>query len=442
MLVQHTRSAGSARGFFFLSLCVMALPRRFVRTLRSVAADSSVTHRLRQVQVIHRHGDRSPITPLKDETFWSNLLIPPDVLEKVAQGTTIVRNPNEINTHVAGGRGPFGKLTALGVLQMVQVGTALRERFVADDDCDSASSSQHHLWDNLRPLQSIDVRVFSTDFPRTIQSVQGLLSGLFPDGISTPIAIDVRPTPWMIPDPMPRLSKEQEELEKVLAAAPRVREREQELRPLAVRVTQALHEYLAPDAHDAAFGVEGEHPGEASIEIQPLAWVQLAEITKCMAVREMLPPTITQHDQETIAAHAAWRWFQTLSHPRMAFLGMHRLVQQQIEYMEHAEKEPPMIIWSGHDSTLIGLLCAYRLERPTTWPEYASYLCLELIEVITEDPKSNPNQKTYVRFSLNGEILKSHWENDEPREMIPLELLKQNVYTVGVHPEKVSSSIV
>lgn len=427
MLVRRTRHASRA---LVMSLCVMTPSYLMIRTF---ATESS--YRLRQVQVIHRHGDRSPITPMKDESYWSNLLIPSDVLTKVAQGTTIVRTPNVQNTHVAGGRGPFGKLTALGLLQMVQVGTTLRERFVASNDetenSSSSTTAKQHLWDAARPLQSTDVRVFSTDFPRTIQSVQGLLSGLFPDASSTPITIDVRPSPWMIPDPMPRHSKEQEELEKVLATASIVREREQSLRPLAIRVTQALHEYLAPDAHDAAFGVEGEHPGEASIEIQPLAWVQLAEITKCMAVRGILPPTITLHDQETIAAHAAWRWFQTLSHPRMAYLGMHRLVQQQMEYMEHAEQEPPMIVWSGHDSTLIGLLCAYRLERPSTWPEYASYLCMELMEEETTN-------QCVVRFSLNGEILKSHWEGDEPREMIPLELLKRNVYTFGAEPERES----
>lgn len=398
-----------------------------IAMIRTAAADD--ISRLLQVQVIHRHGDRSPITPMKDEAFWSSTLVPRQVLEKIEQDI----QRNQVHTHVAAGRGPFGKLTALGLLQMVQVGSILRERYVAPEESNNNSnSSSLYLWNKERPLQPSDIRVFSTDFPRTIQSVQGLLSGLFPDGMTATTAttiIDVRPSQWMIPDPIPRLSKEQEELEKVLAMTPAVRAREDELRPLALRVTQALHEYLADDAHDAAFGVE--HPGETSIEVQPLAWVQLAEITKCMAVRGILPPQITKQDQETIAAHAAWRWFQTLRHPRMAYLSMHRLVHKQVEYLENSENEPPMIIWSGHDSTLIGLLCAYRLEQPASWPEYASYILMELIQ---------EGSKKYVRFSLNGEILKSHWEGDEPREMIPLELLKRNVYTVGAHRDKVSSS--
>jgi acid phosphatase len=385
----------------------------FRTSFRAVVATDSYSYRLRQVQIIHRHGDRTPITPLKDEDYWSQLLLQQDVLQKIAQGTSIRRE--KITTHVAGGRGPFGQLTSLGLLQMVQVGTALRERFV-----DSSAL--------CNTLQTKDLKVFSTDFPRTIQSVQGLLSGLFPDGFDTDITIDVRPSSWMIPDPMPRFTKEQEHLEQHLARTPLVFEREMELRPLAIRVTQALHDFLADDAHDAAFGVEGEHPGEASIEIQPLAWVQLAEITKCLAVRGLLPSTITSQDQEHIAAHAAWRWFQTLSHPRMAYLGMHRLVQQQLQFMTSAAETSPMIVWSGHDSTLIGLLCAYRLERPSTWPEYASYLCMELLETKAGEQ--------HVRFSLNGEILKSQWEEDDgPWEMIPLEVLQQKVSTMGAEPQ-------
>ena len=130
MLVRRTRHASRS---IVMSLCAMA-----PSFLRTFAAKSSSSYRLRQVQVIHRHGDRSPITPMKDEPYWASLLIPSDVLSKVAQGTTIVRDPNVQNTHVAGGRGPFGKLTGLGLLQMVQVGSTLRERFVAlaknDDD--------------------------------------------------------------------------------------------------------------------------------------------------------------------------------------------------------------------------------------------------------------------------------------------------------------------
>ena len=52
----------------------------------------------------------------------------------------------------------------------------------------------------------------------------------------------------MIPDPQPRRSSEQEELEVQLASRPHMLEREEEMRPLAVRCTEGLKDTLAPGA--------------------------------------------------------------------------------------------------------------------------------------------------------------------------------------------------
>ena len=67
----------------------------------------------------------------------------------------------------------------------------------------------------------MDVKVISTDFPRTIQSVQGLLLGLYPDGTNDhEIEIDARHTSWLIPDPQPRHTEEQVQLEEELVNRP------------------------------------------------------------------------------------------------------------------------------------------------------------------------------------------------------------------------------
>jgi hypothetical protein len=399
------------------------------------AADSTGTIlRTVQVQVVHRHGDRSPITPLKDEAFWSSTLIPPPLLEKIKEGTELLR-PENANLHKAGGRGPFGKLSELGLLQMIQLGTALREQLSSDattkpTDTDKNSNlSVSHIWNPNRPLDPDNMKVISTDFERTIQSVQGLLVGLFPDGIPAgkSVEIDVRHTNWMIPDPQPRQTLEQIELEKAVARSPAMVARERLLLPLATRTTAALHNLLSPDAREASFGVEQEIPdNNSSIEIEPLSWNQLAEITKCLSVRNLLPVSISVEDHHAIVAHAAWRWFQILTVPRLAYLSMHKMASKQVEYLVKHEKEPPFIVWSAHDSTLIGLLCAYRLEQPAVWPEYASYLMLELIQASNGEKK-----ELYVRFSLNGELLRCHWEGTETLDMIPLSLLREKIHTVG-----------
>jgi acid phosphatase len=102
---------------------------------------------------------------------------------------------------------------------------------------------------------------------------------------------------------------------------------------------------------------------------------------------------------------------------------MNALVTKQLEiFCNSQNSDPPVTIWSAHDSTLIGLLCAYRLEQPTQWPEYASYLIMELLQQVN-------NGQQYVRFSLNGQYLRSKWEGEEPTDMIPLQMLVDKVQT-------------
>jgi len=431
-------------------------------------------HRTIHVQVVHRHGDRSPITPLRDERYWADKLVPASTAREIARNTRIVRGDPSAATkfrHGAGGRGPFGRLTQLGLLQMIQVGTALRERFVAAEESSGEGvdgnslngENSQRLWTDEKPLRPSSIRVFSTDFERTIQSVQGTLIGLFPlvgkeENEQDVIDIDVRNTEWMIPDPQPRRHKEQEELEVALAGRPHILAEEREMLDLALKTTEALRPMLADDAHEVSFGVDQEsivaqeHPGEQEIEIEPLVWNQLAEICKCLSVHGLLPKSITGQDLEKISQHTARRWFQNLRHPRLARLAMGKMADEQVKIMlqrRNDERDGPcMTIWSAHDSTLIGLLCAYRLQQPLVWPEYASCLLIELIEVspFFEDrngDSSDPAEKDYVvRFTLNGEVLKSMWDDDdesgaEPRETISLSYLAQKLANLGVEESDV-----
>jgi len=120
-------------------------------------------------------------------------------------------------------------------------------------------------------------------------------------------------------------------------------------------------------------------------------YAQLAEITKCLAVRDRLPPGITSDDQQQIMKFAATRWFHLLRDPRLAVLAMGSMVRMVLGVVE--EGEEPVTVFSAHDSTLIGLICALRLRNPASWPEYASCFKVEVFE------------GDLLRFSLNGEVL-------------------------------------
>jgi acid phosphatase len=137
------------------------------------------------------------------------------MLEGVAKGTRLMHDENSLAgaNHAAGGRGVFGQLSQLGLLQMVDLGNRLREELHLYDE-DNDTGDENHLEDEhgnkhiyggklfhgKAPLHPQRIKVTSTNFPRTVQSVQGLLVGLFPDGTDDhDVEIDVTRTNGMIP---------------------------------------------------------------------------------------------------------------------------------------------------------------------------------------------------------------------------------------------------
>jgi acid phosphatase len=409
---------------------------------------------------------------MKDVNYWESTLPNTSILQGIAQGTSILRHPRIMgsnsddnmpnNTHGAAGQGPFGQLTMLGLLQMIKLGERLRGELVGNivDD-----EEYNHLFSKPEELHNPRyIQVMSTDFPRTIQSVQAMLTGLHDnsnrnkdDQEQMMIEIDVRDTnTYFIPDPQPRQHNLQLELEKQLANRPHLREREIGLQDLARRVTDELEIYLGDGADGISFGIGEEkdisasESAAASIGVgkhqqqrRPLlAWAQMCEILVCLHSRNLLPSTITKDDVTTVSNHVAWRWFENLGHPILAKAAMTKFTNVLIDTMRrrvhedkvvvgattnnsvvvaasppdhiHEHVVPRLCIYSAHDSTLIGLLCVLQLERPTVWPEYGSALKVELLREEKETTAVAQNNgggddddiKYWVRFSLNGEVLR------------------------------------
>lgn len=430
-------------------------------SISSITIDKSRKKlKLIQVQVVHRHGDRTPITPMRDEEFWSKTLPSPSLLEKIASGTIVKRADDKMagSGHAAAGRGPFGKLTQLGLFQMVEVGSSLREQLHLDeeeDDDGNHSDDEGHiyiqkgrLFSHKAPLHPNKIVIKSTDFPRTLQSVQALLVGLFPDGLphGTKIEIDARHTDILIPDPQPRLSVEQAELERKLSQRQHLLEREAELKTLSQKISQEIRPFVGEDASSVSFGIGEE--GDHKLKERPLSWSQLSEIMTCLKVRGLLPDSITTEEYEMATSHSAWKWFENLRYNQLAYLAMKPFMNFIMDTLHDGRKQSSksmtndeistMYIYSAHDSSLIGLMCAFRLQQPSQWPEYGSYLKIELFEA---DPISNTNgeeKEYFVRFSLNNNVLKSAWglgEGDylEMKNMIPLHHLNASIKSEHGH---------
>lgn len=396
-------------------------------------------YRTLSVHIVHRHGDRTPVTPLKDEEYWATCLVPDKTLENIASNTTIVKSDSP-SAHFGKGGKVFGNLSELGLEQMVNVGARLRRELSTTEQAndvlvidDNGHHHYSHVWNPKRPLHPSNIQVFSTDFPRTIQSAQGLLVGLFPNGCcgsENTVPIDLRNASWMMPDPILLRKYTKEFAAHPLAA-------DEDILRLGIAAAQALQHMLSSGQQGGiiakmpigSFYIDnGNH-----VKKDPAAWIQLSEVVTCLSLRDRLPAGITKQDCVSITQHAAKWSFELLGHPDMA---MDIMVRSQLGFMERHASEPPVTVWSGHDFSLIGMMLAYKLEQPAVWPEYGSFLKLELLQVsdllessaAAEDDDDNDDSRQeccFVRFSLNGEKLRSRWSEDgELVNMVSLDLLK------------------
>ena len=193
--------------------------------IASAAVATGENLQLRQLQIIHRHGDRTPITPLADRAFWSRVLPSEKELASLEDGTTVLRSPGSV-PHPAAGDGLFGTLSLRGVQMMREAGAELHRTYPS-------------LLPKDVPLSADEMRVHSTDFPRTVQSVQALLQGLSPlEQRGEPIAIDCMLSDQMIPDPVPRATEEQAAREAAVLRSEAVLRHAVEVEPLRLRYSQ------------------------------------------------------------------------------------------------------------------------------------------------------------------------------------------------------------
>ena len=349
---------------------------------------------LRHLQVVHRHGDRTPITPLADREFWNSVLPSHGTSDQLAVGTNIIRKSGSV-PHPAAGDGVFGTLSARGVEQMRMAGAQLREMYA-----EFLPATPSHE----------EVRVHSTDFPRTIESVQALLQGLFSphERRQRPIEIDATRSDRMIPDPVPRATTEQAQLEAAVLRSDAVLAHAAEVEPLRQRYSQVLR-----DAHTldpAAYELSGTGAGDET-DGYTLSWNKLAEVMKCLHAYHRLPDGLTPDDVRRASEAGAHRWTAIMRDSRIARLAMGEMATEIVTKAcdaahgaAHDGDAPAskLVLWSAHDSTFFGLLAIFDLDAPVAWPPYAAQLHIELLEEVRG--RDRPCG-WYVRFSLNGEVL-------------------------------------
>ena len=123
----------------------------------------------RLVQLIHRHGDRTPITKLghSERAFWRAQLPSAEAMRAVRAGTAVrLARPDYVDQHSGGGDDVFGQLTARGLQQMRQRGEDCRREVLQAGGAPALA---------LQRGDVSKIAVTCTEFNRTLLSVQGFL---------------------------------------------------------------------------------------------------------------------------------------------------------------------------------------------------------------------------------------------------------------------------
>jgi lysophosphatidic acid phosphatase type 6 len=356
---------------------------------------------LRLVQVVFRHGARTPLS----KKYWPALVdrwdvcslpfdpVPVDVKdENGAPRPENVHNKLQVETVFNGGCHK-GELTREGHIQARELGHWLRERYVDALD--------------FLPQSYMDGLVYSrtTNYARTVATLQGVLTGLFPN---TRAAIPVHTT---------------EEMDEILFGNAKACQRLNSLiRGIAAK---AKAEPLPEDVEQlqqtvqAALGL----PATERIDFLDLHDAMTTMLTHGKPIPPGLQDAklLKQIEEQAAKKFALYvagispaALHQDTKH-QVLRLGMGRLLKLMLCRMEEAMKEertlqsedvsgrgqPRLYLYSGHDSTIMPLLAA--LGRPTDdhWPGYASNLVFELWERAS-------NGEPYVMVLYNGKDVPLH----------------------------------
>lgn len=340
---------------------------------------------IKRVIVIHRHGDRSQIARSAGPAFpeaekitnaWnSNMVIPEtkEQLAKVARKRTAEKNHAELESEplLYTGRDkdefPYGQLTELGAQQMIAVGTALRERYQS-------------LLHATMPLSAPNFYCRTTNLCRTNMSLRALLVGLLDtkDLATSVITIDTRAkqSETMYPDCNDEPCQAMLSRRKVL--------------------------------YDSNY-IANNFPGYSELEAkfksvlgytERMSWLTAREVLFAQEIHGIEYTTgLSSADIDKSSALAGFMWGRLFKDQYMNRLSIGRFVREILRDLKAAlaaDSPVKFLIYSGHDSTLVPILCALDMYDDV-WPPYAAYLSLEIAHAVGNE------KELFVRANYNGE---------------------------------------
>ncbi|KAJ3384403.1 hypothetical protein HDU92_003593, partial [Lobulomyces angularis] len=281
-----------------------------------------------------------------------------------------------------------GQLTDIGKLSMQKLGGNLRNLYV---------DQLHFIRGELDDKTKNNVYVRSTDYARTIESVQYLLNGFFPNQYrveknwSLPIHIKSEETETLYPSDASKIAVD-------LSKAFKVRVRKE----------------LQPAIDDIVLRMK-----KIGINVAPRMnkLHHLNDYFLCMKGNGVqLPPDVTDSDLEDLERICVKDWWEKYQvDPLLCKYSISGLMKDLKSDLLETDRKSKVSIYSGHDSTLGPLLSAFQ-AFDSKIPPFSSIINIEVFE----EKKTMFNffkNNSYVRLLYNGKVVKIPHCQDNSRNL-------------------------
>eukprot|EP00929_Paragymnodinium_shiwhaense_P001286 TRINITY_DN101510_c0_g1_i1.p1 TRINITY_DN101510_c0_g1~~TRINITY_DN101510_c0_g1_i1.p1 ORF type:complete len:381 (+),score=76.74 TRINITY_DN101510_c0_g1_i1:68-1210(+) len=306
----------------------------------------------KQVVVLMRHGDRSPISGRVGTLDASGLapafqrLMPPaDVMAELAR-VPIERAEEKWSSHYSKfvGEPPWGQLTARGVEQCRAVGKEFRRRY-----------------------PKAIIQAFSTGFPRTLQSAAAFLCGFAP---SEEVVVRVRPA----------------KLENLLPNFDGACKRYAHLRAeLGAKAKEGNLKALRQDLHSSLEALIGPNPWQYSLDFRGF-------LVHADTVGDI--GGLDWHLLERVEEYTAKMDAACYEDAEVVRLASGRLLHWLLALVAQPKHEMTLLL--AHDNMLSAFLVALGIYREGEWPMYASSVVMEAADFAGDVRK--------VRVLVNDEV--------------------------------------
>lgn len=358
----------------------------------SSSSSSSSDKKLLHIVVIHRHGDRAPVTKsigpkyphtIEVENEWRTRIVSgrnEEILKEVAKAQCSQGNDSIYTGRDVAGA-PYGQLTDKGSDQLMALGRSLRQIYATENNFLPADLNGEHIFTR------------STNICRTMNSVRSLLVGLYgmnsaaevasrcaedqTNGVTTFPQIRSFPAGQdpMIDGPCPDPALKDEIRKKI------------------------IEQHAIPDGYPHGYDALNEKMQRHLGFEKRVNWLQAREQLVCMQSHGLpFPDGLDETDVGKLYDIELWivkKLFGDRTYNALAIGAFYLELRDRLKDIQ-ADAAPELLsIYSAHDYTLIPFLEGLRI-LPESFPHYAAYVVMEIAA------GENPADK-FIRFLYNGD---------------------------------------